>query len=77
MSRSRIRKVIRSADSSRSMSRFLACWVSKISASFHTEDRRDSPTHAGTRTARKNTNRRHMADDHRGADTKIATSSPR
>jgi hypothetical protein len=46
---------------------------SKITASFHTEDPRDSPTHAGTRTAKKNTNRRHTADDHRGADTKTAT----
>lgn len=34
------------------------------------EDRRDSFNHAGTRCPRRNTNRRHLADDHCGADTK-------
>ena len=47
---------------------------SRISASFHAEDRRDSLNHAGARRARRNTNRRHIAEDHRAADAKVAAS---
>jgi hypothetical protein len=50
---------------------------SKISASFHAEDRRESLNQEGTRTTSRNTNRRHMTDDHRRAVAKIATRSLR
>jgi len=46
---------------------------SKISASFQAPERRDRRSHAGRRTARRKTNRRHTADDHRGAAASITT----
>jgi hypothetical protein len=36
----------------------------KISAVFHVSSRRDSRSHAASRMIRRNTNRRHMIDDH-------------
>jgi hypothetical protein len=50
---------------------------SKISTSFHADPRRESLNHEDRRTTRMNTNRRHIADDHRRAVAKIATRPPR
>jgi len=38
----------------------------KISAVFHVSSRRDSRSHVASRMIRRNTNRRHMIDDHHG-----------
>jgi hypothetical protein len=45
----------------------------KISAVFHASSRRDSRSHAASRVAKRNRNRRHMNRDHRGRSAGRAT----
>jgi hypothetical protein len=45
----------------------------KISAVFHPSLRQDRGSHAATRVIKRNTNRRHMIDDHHGRTARRAT----
>src|ERR1019366_8644472 len=45
----------------------------KISVVFHVSSRRDSRSHAASRVAKRNRNRRHMIGDHRGRSAGRAT----